>query len=77
MNKVGLDFKFGTSRWIFTIISFTITTWPLTDQKKFNFNLLELDVFRKGEPISLLTIIKNSQYTRIEFFKLNKTIKNK
>jgi len=77
MTKVGLDFKFGTSRWIFTVISFTVTSWPLRDEKKFNFNLLELDVFSKEEPISLLTIIKNSQYTRIEFFKLNKTIKNK
>lgn len=76
MTKVGLDFKFGTSRWIFTIISFSITDWPFTSQRKFNFNLLELDVFRKGEPISLLTVIKNKSYTRIEFFKLTKTIKN-
>lgn len=76
-KKVGLEFKFGTSRWIFTVISFTITAWSFTKENKFSFNLLELDIFSKEEPISLLTIIKNSTYTRIEFFKYNKTIKNK
>jgi hypothetical protein len=68
---MGLTLRFGTSRWQFCIISITLTAY------KFHFNLLELDIASKEEPISLLTIIKNSTYTRIEFFKYNKTIKNK
>lgn len=77
MSKAGLEFKFGTSKWRFTVISFTITKWSFTKEKSYNFNLLELDIASKDEPVSLLTIIKNSVYTRIEFFKYNKTIKNK
>jgi hypothetical protein len=68
---MGLTLRFGTSRWQFCIISIVLTAY------KFNFNLLELDIVSKEEPISLLTIIKNSTYTRIEFFKYSKTIKNK
>lgn len=66
-----IKIRFIGKSWIFTVFELVILS------NKFSFNLLELDQISKEEPISLLTIIKNSVYTRIEFFKYNKTIKNK
>jgi hypothetical protein len=66
---MGLTLRFGTSRWQFCVISIVITSY------RFHFNLLELDIISKEEPISLLTILINKTYKRIEFFKLSKTIK--
>lgn len=66
-----IKIRFIGKSWIFTVFELVILS------NKFSFNLLELDQISKEEPISLLTIIKNSVYTRIEFFKLSKTIKNK
>ena len=65
-----IKIRFISKSWVFTVFELTLL------RTKFIFNLLELDILRKEEPISLLTVIKNSQYTRIEFFKLTKTIKN-
>jgi hypothetical protein len=66
-----IKIRFITKSWVFTVFELSL------QRTKFIFNLLELDILRQEEPISLLTIIKNSTYTRIEFFKYNKTIKNK
>jgi hypothetical protein len=66
-----IKIRFITKSWVFTVFELSLL------RTKFIFNLLELDILRQEEPISLLTIIKNSTYTRIEFFKYNKTIKNK
>lgn len=66
-----IKIRFIGKSWIFTVFELVILS------NKFSFNLLELDQISKEEPISLLTIIKNRSYTRIEFFKLSKTIKNK
>lgn len=67
---MGFNLRFGTSKWQFTVLS---VVWNKT---KFSFNLLELDIISKEEPVSLLTILINKTYKRIEFFKLSKTIKN-
>jgi len=66
-----IKIRFIGKSWVFTVFELSLL------RTKFIFNLLELDILRQEEPISLLTIIKNSTYTRIEFFKYNKTIKNK
>ena len=68
---MGFNLRFGTVKWQFTVLSLV---WNKT---KFSFNLLELDRINKEEPVSLLTILINKAYKRIEFFKLSKTIKNK
>ena len=68
---MGFNLRFGTVKWQFTVLSLV---WNKT---KFSFNLLELDIAGKEEPVSLLTILINKTYKRIEFFKYNKTIKNK
>jgi hypothetical protein len=65
-----IKIRFITKSWVFTVFELSL------QRTKFIFNLLELDILRKEEPISLLTVIKNRTYTRIEFFKLTKTIKN-
>lgn len=65
-----IKIRFIAKSWVFTVFELSL------HRTKFIFNLLELDILRKEEPISLLTIIKNKSYTRIEFFKLTKTIKN-
>jgi hypothetical protein len=65
-----IKIRFIGKSWVFTVFELSLL------RTKFIFNLLELDILRQEEPISLLTIIKNSSYTRIEFFKYNKTIKN-
>lgn len=65
-----IKIRFITKSWVFTVFELTLL------RTKFIFNLLELDIASKEEPISLLTVIKNKSYTRIEFFKLTKTIKN-
>jgi hypothetical protein len=65
-----IKIRFIAKSWVFTVFELNL------QRTKFIFNLLELDILRKEEPISLLTVIKNRTYTRIEFFKLTKTIKN-
>ena len=65
-----IKIRFIAKSWVFTVFELTLL------RTKFIFNLLELDIASKEEPISLLTVIKNKSYTRIEFFKLTKTIKN-
>ena len=65
-----IKIRFIAKSWVFTVFELNL------QRTKFIFNLLELDILRKEEPISLLTVIKNKSYTRIEFFKLTKTIKN-
>lgn len=65
---MNLTIRFSGKSWFFTVISLV---WS---SRKFSFNLLELDLASKVEPISLISILSNSNYTRIEILNYSKTI---